>query len=290
MKLSLLSSGIAAALALSAEAQSIILDNNYVIDAAEATITPQSVEFKLERDGAEVVQKVPVTKVARLDWPQPSELTEAQQDIILRKYDEAAKKARSVADIHRGWRDKPGSWYVPAATLLVEALLRGGKDAEADALLTEVKALQLTPAQQVGAKLMDALQQYRKKLVGPAFTQASELVKGTDDSQMLARIYTLLGDIQYERDNFREALDLYLQIPVFLGSQAAFLPNAELGAARCLLSLKRIQEAADSFARIAKRYKGTPQAEEAARLQTEALKAMGGGGAAAKPEEAAEPK
>jgi TolA-binding protein len=54
-----------------------------------------------------------------------------------------------------------------------------------------------------------------------------------------------------------------LQIPVFYGAEAAFLPAADLGAAKCLARLGRLQDASDSLSRIIERYAGSPEADAA---------------------------
>ena len=246
-----------------AAAQTLIFQAG-AVELADVTISGTNVQRKVKRaDGTEATQTIPVANIVRVDFPKPDELSVADDLILKGKYEEAYQKAKGVQDLHRLWKDKPGSWYVPAALEVAESLLRQNKYDESARLMSELRNMALSSGLQIRVALLDALEQFQKGITGPALAKLKPLVRGAQDAETQARLHLLMGDIQYKREAFAEALEAYLQIPVFYGAEAAFLPAAELGAAKSLARLSRLQDAMDSFTRIIDRYAGTPEADAA---------------------------
>ena len=141
--------------------------------------------------------------------------------------------------------------------------------------MSELRNMALSSNLQIRVTMLDALEQFQKGITGPALAKVKPLAKGAQDAETQARLHLLIGDIQFKREAFEEALDAYLQIPVFYGAEAAFLPAADLGAAKSLARLSRLQDAMDSFTRINERYAGTPEAD-AARTEKAAIAKLTG--------------
>lgn len=219
---------------------------------------------------------IPLAAIVRVDFPEPEELADADGLMLKAKYPEALEKAKVVQELHRHWKDKPGSWYPQASLLVAESLIRQNKIEETSRLMSELRNMTLSSGLQIRVAMLDALEQYQKGITGPAYTKVKALIPGAKDAETLARLYLLAGDIQFKRGAFAEALDAYLQIPVFYGAEAAFLPAADLGAAKCLVRLNRLQDASDSLTRIVERYAGTPEADAAKAEKAEVAKLTGG--------------
>ena len=271
-----------------ASAQRLFFGQDKAVDWNEVTLSGSNLQIKVvQPNGATGVTSTPASNVTRVDWPYPEELNEALNLILVQKYDQALAKAAAVRDIHKNWKDKPGSWYVPASLLVTECYIRKNNLAESDKILTELRTMPgLNSAFQTGVGMMDALQSFQKDMTGPAATKADSLVKSTEDSPTLGRLHLLIGDIKFKRGDYMEALDAYLQVPVFYGSQGALMPIAELGAARSLMHVGRLQDASKALALIIARYKGTPEAASAQKDKADVDKALTGGvPAAAKAEE-----
>jgi tetratricopeptide (TPR) repeat protein len=272
-----------------AGAQRLYFANGADVDWSEVTLSGSNIQKKIRQaDGRDGYASIPASNVARVDWPFPAELADAGEALSRGNYDEALKNAEAVRAIHRNWKDKPGSWYVPATLIALECHIRKNNNAEADKIFPELRNMQLSSDYQKGAGMMEALQQFQKGMTGPALQKANTLLAGTENSAVLARLYNLIGDIQFKREAYKEALDAYLQIPVFFGTQASLLPGAEFGAARSLMRLRRLEDANVALDRILQRYKGT-WVEAAARKEKEDLeKVIGAGGAEAGGKEAGE--
>ncbi len=256
-----------------ASAQRLYLANGSEVDWDAVTLNGTNLMTK-----SGPASSVPASNVVRVDWPYPEELTESLDLILKQKYDQALAKATTVRDIHRNWKDKPGSWYVNSSLLAAESYIRKNNLTESDKILTEIRTMTtLTPAQRTGLGILDSLQFFQKDMTGPAIKKAESLVKDTEDSATLARLYILMGDIKFKQENYLEAMDAYLQVPVFYGSQGALLPVAELGAARTLMRMRRLADASKAFELIIARHKGTPEAAQAQKDKEDVDKALTGG-------------
>ncbi|MDB6071614.1 MAG: hypothetical protein JWL81_2785 [Verrucomicrobiales bacterium] len=246
------------------------------VEFAEVTISGTNVQRKVKAaDGSESTKSIPVASVTRVDFPKPDELSAADDLMLKGKFSEALQKATVVQDLHRLWKDKPGSWYASAGLLVAESLLRQNKYDESARLMSELRNMTLASNLQSRVIMLDALEQFQKGITGPALAKVKPLLKSPLDADTLARLNLLIGDIQFKREAFEEALDAYLQIPVFYGAEAAFLPAADLGAARSLMRLTRFQDAGDSLNRIIERYAGTPEADAAKQEKDALSKLMG---------------
>ena len=247
----------------SAPAQTLFFQAG-AVEFADIKISGTNVQRSVKRpDGTDATQSIPVANIIRVDFPKPDDLSAADDLILKGKYDEAFQKAKGVQDLHRLWKDKPGSWYAQATLEVAESLLRQNKYDESARLMSELRNMALPSSLQIRVTLLDALEQFQKGITGPALAKVKPLVKGAQDAETQARLHLLIGDIQFKREAFAEALDAYLQIPVFYGAEASFLPAADLGAAKSLARLSRLQDAMDSFTRIIERYAGTLEADEA---------------------------
>lgn len=219
---------------------------------------------------------IPLAGVVRVDFPKSEDLAAADELLLKGRYSEALAKAKVVQELHRPWKDKPGSFYAQASLLVAECLIRESKFDESARLMSELRNMALPANLQMRVTMLDSLEQLQKGITGPALAKVKPLARTGQDADTLARLYLLIGDIQFKRDAFGEALEAYLQIPVFYGAEAAFLPAAELGAARSLARLNRLADAGESLTRIIERYAGTQEAE-AAKAEKAALAKLTGG-------------
>ena len=266
-----------------ASAQRLYLDNGADIDWNEVTLNGSNIQRTTKNpNGTESVNSIPASRVTRVDWPYPQELAEALSLILQQKYDAALAKAKVVREVHANWKDKPGSWYVAASLYEVECHIRLKHDAETDKILTELRTMQLPSSQQKALLMEQALLDFSKNATTPALEKAQKALQGLeDDSALAARLHLLVGDIKYKSDQYSDALDSYLQIPVFFGAQGPLMPMAELGAARSLFQLGRLEDASKAFGVLSMRYKGTPEAATAEKEKVDVDKALAAGTAPA---------
>lgn len=264
------------AITAAAPAQTLFSSSGSVELGDDWSFSGSNVLRKIKKaDGSFTTQSIPVSAVTRVEFPRPEELAAADELILKAKYDEALTKAKTAQEQHRLWKDKPGSWYPQASLLVAESLIRQNKFDESARLMSELRNMSLPSPLQIRVTLLDALEQYQKGITGPGLAKVNTLLKSVKDADTAARLYLLLGDIQYKRESYAESLEAYLHVPVFYGAEAAFLPAADLGAARSLSRLGRFKDATESYDRISQRYKGTPEAAAAVKESEELSKVQG---------------
>jgi tetratricopeptide (TPR) repeat protein len=230
---------------------------------------------KNPQTGGDMVVNIPASNVAKMDFPEPPDLQEALTLLSHNKPDEAAAKAAPIVQQFAPFKSVVGSWYPAASMVQLEALAQK-KDVPAyDKLRGDLKTINLGPTDMARLSTIDAMQDYLKGVVGPALVAVDKIIPTTEDTSVLGKLYLLKGDIQFKRGNFSEALEAYLHLPVFYGTQSAYLPNAELGAARSLQKMARLDDALDMYKAILERYKGEPQAKAAEVELDNIAKALG---------------
>lgn len=265
-----------------ASAQRLYFDNGADVEWSEITLKGGNLQRTSKNpDGTESIQSIPTSKVVRVEWQYPAELSEALALILQQKYEAALAKALAVRTVHANWKDKPGSWYVPATLYAAECYIRLKNAAETDKVLTELRTMTLPSSQQKGLLMVQALEELEKGATTPALEKAQTATKGLEDSALLARLHLLIGDIKFKNKSYSDALDAYLQVPVFFGAQGQLMPVAELGAARSLFNMGRLADASRAFGVIAVRYKGTPEAAAAETEKANVDKVLTGGAPAA---------
>ncbi len=264
----------------SASAQLLYFDKGADVEWDEVTLSGTNLQKRVKTsDGRDAITSIPAAQVTRVDWPYPDELQQALVLILQKNYGEALKKASAVRDIHSNWKDKPGSWYYQATLYAAECHIGKGDAAESDKILTELRTAQLPSTYQKALSFVQGLEEWMKKKPGPALTKLIRVLDA-DDSLLAARAHLLSGEIQLANQAPKEAMEAYLQIPVFYGAQGPLMAPAELGVAKSLQALQRFPDAISALDRLIARYKDSPEAAEATKVKAEIESALVGGGGA----------
>jgi tetratricopeptide (TPR) repeat protein len=276
--ISWVSLALATAGASSAHAQKLFTSDNKELQWADVTMQGSSVAWRTVEasTGKDRIVNIPSTNIVRLDFPEPPDLQEAEAAVNRGDAPGALEKVESVVKQFSPFKATPGSYWAPAALTKLEALALQGKNSEEyDKLRAELKTINLSGPDQVRLGGIDALIDFAKGLSGPAKTTVAKLIPQTDDASVLAKLYNLLGDIHSKLGSYPDALEAYLSVSVFYGSQADQLPISELGAARSLKKMDRLEDARDMFTGIKERYPKSPQAQSAKKELDELLKVLG---------------
>jgi tetratricopeptide (TPR) repeat protein len=264
--------------ASSAWAQKLFTSDNRELQWADVTMQGTSVAWRTVEasTGKDRIVNIPATNIVRLDFPEPTDLQEAEAAVNRGDSAGALEKVEPVVKQFAPFKATPGSFWAPAALTKLEALALQGKSSDDyDKLRAELKTINLSGADQVRLGGIDALIDFAKGLSGPAKTTVVKLIPQTDDASVLAKLYNLLGDIHSKLGSFPDALEAYLSVSVFYGSQADQLPIAELGAARSLKKMDRLEDSRDMLTGIKERYPQSPQAQTAKKELDELMKVLG---------------
>ncbi len=264
--------------ASSAQAQKLFTIDNKELQWADVTMQGTSVAWRTVEasTGKDRIVNIPAANILRLDFPEPTDLQDAEAAVNQGDSAAALEKVEPVVKQFSPFKATPGSFWAPAALTKLEALALQGKSSDDyDKLRAELKTINLSGPDQVRLGGIDALIDFAKGLSGPAKTTVIKLIPQTDDASVLAKLYNLLGDIHAKLGSHPDALEAYLSVSVFYGSQADQLPIAELGAARSLKKMDRLEDARDMYAGIKERYPQSRQAQSAKKEHDELMKVLG---------------
>jgi tetratricopeptide (TPR) repeat protein len=221
-----------AAFAASAHAQRYQLKDGSVLQAADLTLGPGYLvqQVKLPTGGS-FERRYPFADIARLDFPEPESLDEAEKLLTAGQSAPALALIDPVVRQFAPYAKIPGSHWPRAARLRLQALLLGTDSAAISAAARELMQSGLGPDITGTAKLALARLDARAGQEDLARIMLEEIVREAPP-EVQARAWLLRGDLAAARSAHAEALEAYLRIPAFYGTLDELMPAALLGAAR----------------------------------------------------------
>ncbi|CAM2922276.1 tetratricopeptide repeat protein [Rariglobus hedericola] len=247
-------------------AQRFILKDGKALNQADVVLK----DGKLVRAvaaGAEV--SYPLSQVARLDWPEPEEVEQARQLVAAGKGVEAEEKITPIYRQFAPYSKLPGSWWGEAALIRARALLAQQKNDETERAARELMSTSTDSETVAAAQLIMARIQMLLNKADIADAMLDEIMRKDASSEIEARAAILRGDIAYARKEFSKALEFYLQVPVFYGTEDAVMPVALLGSARAYRGYGDSARAERAYLDIIVTY---PDTAEAAVAKTESAR------------------
>lgn len=211
-------------------AQRYILKDGRVLNEADVVLKGSNLVKALAGGGAEV--SYPIAQVVRLDWPEPAAIEEARQLEVAGKGADAEAKITPIYNQFAPFSKIPGSWWADAALIRARALLVQQKNEEAERAARELMSGSTDADTVAAAQLIMARIQMILNKADIADAMLDEIMSKDASSEIEARAAILRGDIAYGRKEFEKALEFYLLVPAFYGTEEAVMPVALLGSAR----------------------------------------------------------
>jgi predicted negative regulator of RcsB-dependent stress response len=244
-------------------AQRYILNDGRVLNQADVSLKGSNLVRQVA-DGAEV--SYPLSQIARLDWPEPEEIDQSRQLVAAGKGVEAEEKITPIYRQFAPFSKVPGSWWSEAALIRARALLAQEKKDETERAARELMSTAADPEVVAAAQLIMARIQVMLDKADLADAMLDEIMRKDASSEIEARAAILRGDIAYGRKEFEKALEFYLQVPAFYGTEEAVMPLALLGSARSYRGYGDTPRAERAYLDIIVTY---PESAEAAIAKTE---------------------
>ncbi len=238
-------------------AQRYILRDNRVLNHADVTLKGANL-VRVIGDGAEI--SYPISQVARLDWPEPEDIEQARQLFAAGKATEAEEKITPIYRQFAPFSKLPGSWWSDAALIRARALLAQEKREEAERAARELMSTSADPDTVVAAQLIMARVQMLLDKPDIADAMLDEIMRKDASSEIEARAAILRGDIAFARKEFEKAIEFYLQVPAFYGTEEAVMPLALLGSARSYRGYGDTARAERAYLDIMVTYPDSPEA------------------------------
>ena len=215
--------------------------------------------------------------IATLQFPKPSALDTTPNLIAAGKAEEALAQIQPVIKYYEGFRDAPGSWWVDAVPLQIQALLALRRDKEAGEEATKFSRLASDPENQKLTRIFTAVSLTRSGQHEGAIRLYADAVKATKRLDMLGLIAVNRGDslvvvadelkkkgeLDKAAARYEEALLSYLRVPALYPSQKMYIPQALLGSAKAYLGFEDFTRARAAIKELKENYGATIEAKEA---------------------------
>jgi hypothetical protein len=232
LRLALLAALAALALPAAARAQRFILKDGTTLPAADVKLGSGALIQQVALPGGgSFERRFPLADLARLDFPEPETLDQAQALVVAGKSTEALELVEPVYRQFAPYSRLPGSHWPRAAQLRLQALLLGADNTAITAAARELMSSGLGPDVTGVAKLALARLDARDGKESLANIMLEEIVREATP-EIRARAWLLRGDLAAARGAHAEALEAYLRVPAFHGTLDHLMPAALLGAAR----------------------------------------------------------
>ncbi len=213
----------------------------------------------------------PIDSIANVAFPEPPEIKAAQDLLAQNKAAEALAKIEPVATYYAPFQGVPGNWWVPAASVQLQALVALGRDSQVESLIADLSKASADPAAVRMARVQQAASWVRKGEYARALPVLDEAIAQSTDPAVLAQAWLRKGDILLDQKEWEPAVLAYLHVPVYYSSQKLLVPQALLGSARAIAGLGDKPAATERYEEIMKTF---PQSAEAvtAKAELEKLK------------------
>lgn len=253
----------ASALVPAASAQRYQLKDGTVLPAADVTLGSGSLIQQVKiPSGGSFERRYPIGDIAKLDFPEPEVLDEAEKLVVAGKGAEALPLLEPVCRQFAPFAKVPGSHWPRAADLRLQALLLGSDNTAIASAARELMQSGLGPDYTGVAKLALAQLDARAGRESLAKIMLDEIVREAPPA-IQARAWLLRGDLAAARASHAEALECYLRVPAFFGTIDEVMPAALLGAARAYRGYGDSGRAERAALDLIDAYPATLQAAEA---------------------------
>jgi hypothetical protein len=212
--------------------------------------------------GGSSERRFPIGDIARIEFPEPEALDEAEKLVAAGSGAEALKIIEPVYRQFAPFSKIVGSYWPRAADLRLKALLLGTDSSAITSSARELIQSGLGPEVSGSAKLALAQLDVRAGKEALANVMLEEILREATP-RVQARAWLLRGDLAAARAAHAEALECYLRIPAFYGTQDELMPAALLGAARAYKGYGDGSRAERSALDLIDTYPATLQAAQA---------------------------
>lgn len=207
-----------------------------VVDPKKGVINPVkgSVDLTKNEGGFEVTLTRKLSEVTEVVWPMPARLTEAQDNVARGEPAKALDNVEAVRRLFEPMKAAKGSWWIKASLIKLDALDRLENDTATTSFLDSFEREEVAKQPEVATQIQLArlMLRARKGEHEAVIREASELLTKVDGAELHARLHIVKANSLLATRKYEAAMNTYLRVPVFYGSETEFIPKALLGAAR----------------------------------------------------------
>jgi tetratricopeptide (TPR) repeat protein len=249
--------------------QAVILQTGEKIDAQSVRREADMVMARVQVGTGSGEVGYHLAQIAKIEFPEPRALKTASDLLGRAQPQKALAEIDPVVAYYAPFKTIVGSWWSQAALIKVSILSALQREADAEALATEIGKATTDPEAARGAqlRLMSAL--IRKGNFDKAIAICDAAIKESSDRATLANAWIAKGDALLAQKHADEALLAYLHVPVFYYDETVFVPAALLGSGRSYRRLDDKVNAKKAFTDLIATF---PKTAEATVAQSELQK------------------
>lgn len=199
-------------------------------------------------DGLSFEKNHRMSEIVKFEWPEKDPRIDLARNELMRgNVARSLEIVETFLNFFNPYKSVEGSPWIRAAVIKLAALDQQQNDISLNSFITEIK---LTPGWTdieglpMQIKMAELNQMMRREEYKQVLRSADEMMKGQNDTELLARLHLIKGNALYALKDYEDALKIYLRVPVFYGNQAIYVPAAKLAVARCFKRMNRPEYAA----------------------------------------------
>lgn len=229
-----------------------------LIDPKKATINiPKGTIEKTSRSGeVDIILTKKIGEVEGIVWAQPEKINQAQLYVSRGEPSLALDEIEPIIKFFEPLKKVPGAWWLKASMIKLDALDRLENDAAISSFLENLEKADDGTLPELSTKIKVArlVQSYQKNEYEKVITDSTDLIKNVDDIEILARLHILKGNSLLVTKKYENAMNTFLRVPVFYGSQVGQVPKALLGAAQSFRGMDGPNTKEQKLVEISNRY------------------------------------
>ncbi|MDR2981196.1 MAG: hypothetical protein LBV12_03000 [Puniceicoccales bacterium] len=175
------------------------------------------------------------SEVTRIEWGiRPQAMEDAEAEIQRGEGAKALALIEPVVQFFAPFKKTPGTLWLRAASIKLDALVLLKNDAVIESFIRELEEINdgSIPGLEQRISLAKLDQLLRKGNPTLVLTETDKLIRDTTDLGMIANLHVIKGNALLQLRRYEEAMNTFLRVPVFYGSQSRYIPSALLGAAK----------------------------------------------------------
>jgi hypothetical protein len=229
-----------------------------IIDPSKASFdnTFEKLERKTINGGIEMSTTKKISEAILIEWPIIQPMVDAKNLILRGESSKALETIEPVLKTFSNAKTVRGSPWIKAAAVKLDALDRLDNEAAMSTFLETLDKVDdgSSPELTNKIKLAKLLLQARKGDHAGVIAAATALIPQMDDPDVLARLHLLKGESLLALKKYEDAMNTYLRVPVFYGSQQEHLPKALLGAAKAFRGMDSPATRSQKLEEVSNRY------------------------------------
>jgi len=229
-----------------------------IIDPSKASFdnTFEKIERKTVNGGIEMSTTKKISEAILIEWPIIQPMVDAKNLILRGESSKALETIEPVLKTFSNAKTVRGSPWIKAAAIKLDALDRLDNEAAMSTFLETLDKVDdgSSPELTNKIKLAKLLLQARKGDHAGVIAAATALIPQMDDPDVLARLHLLKGESLLALKKYEDAMNTYLRVPVFYGSQQEHLPKALLGAAKAFRGMDSPATRSQKLEEVSNRY------------------------------------